>query len=242
MTSIASLSTTTTLQDNGPYSLNTGPHAPRQFPPEVNLYSGGTFSRAFYLGPHQEQPLYAVSTHSGWSGKADVVLHATADGAAKSPVMATYKADALHLRAAVVLPGGDERTVKYTGLTARGRAFEAATGGGGKREQFEWSTGWGGGSGRGLGASDTQGRRLVRGSTGETVATSAPAATSGRKQFAIQFVGSGASGELGEEFAVLAVISALGMWDQSRRRNRTGPIAGAFSGGGGVVNSANAGM
>lgn len=57
-----------------PAGQPSAPQPSRQFPPTFNIYKQ-RFSRVHLLGVHQDQPLYAVRTHSGWSGEPDVVLH-----------------------------------------------------------------------------------------------------------------------------------------------------------------------
>jgi hypothetical protein len=124
-----------------------------------------------------------------------------------------------------------------SGLTSVSYSFSADVGRGGGREQdvrrekFEWRTSRGG-EVKNL---DTgPGRKLVRLSTesdgvGGTRAVRDPGATSdGREVVAVwadngrwrenrtgrfQFLGSGATGELGEGFAVMAIATALRIWE-----------------------------
>ncbi|RYP68828.1 hypothetical protein DL771_006446 [Monosporascus sp. 5C6A] len=58
-----------------PHPPQQGGHVNRQFPLAFYLYSTGLGGRKYVLGEHKNQPLYAVTTHAGWSGKADTVLH-----------------------------------------------------------------------------------------------------------------------------------------------------------------------
>ncbi|KAK7734221.1 hypothetical protein SLS53_007869 [Cytospora paraplurivora] len=77
---------------------------PRQFPPSFNLYRDAfpVSRRSFFLGEHQAAPLYAVTAWTGWTSRANLVLH---NGAADdAPPLATVSYDPWGRRMDVGLP------------------------------------------------------------------------------------------------------------------------------------------
>lgn len=218
---------------------------PRQFPLICHLYTQ-PFSRMFQLGEHQESPVYAVSTHSSWSGNPDVVLHtgtskndlplAAAEATPSIPPSLT-----IHLPS---LPGSDQKAtieplVECKGLSRRYRFSIEVDPAGAVREEFEWRHS----SGSAIKdyACARQGWKLMRMSTNppsgvdflssidykpssykssddkEVVAVWANFGMSTNKLWRFAFLGTGATGALGERWAVMAVMTALLMWEQERR-------------------------
>jgi len=215
----------------------------RQFPPRFNIYRAG-WGASFILGEHQDQPLYCVRSHTGWSGNPDVVLH---NGPSESsPPLATANKETWSTSMTVELPPvrvGDWQATSTTeyvtsqGMTSLRYTFEVEVGTGGAsgamkplREAFEWrhSRGY---EVHSLGAGAGPGYKLVRlsgrgaggtvaGDGNEVVAVWADYGLSLSKVLCFGFLGSGATGELGERWAVMAVITALGIWDQQTKRRR----------------------
>ncbi|KAJ9149388.1 hypothetical protein NKR23_g4301 [Pleurostoma richardsiae] len=218
----------------------------RQFPPSFSVYREGGFSRNYSLGEHQGQPLYAVRPHTGWSGQPDLVLHGgpTED----FPPLAVLNHERFSRSFTVTLPPlpGDrlprDEFVRFPGLLQSNYTFSVEVdrpGGprGMRRERFEWRRSHGAEVGRLAGASF--GWKLVRmaGDTGaaagasggvagpvagdglEVVAVWVKAAMSLSKVLKFEFTGVGATGDLGERWAVMAVMTALGIWDHDRRQN-----------------------
>ncbi|KAI1257037.1 hypothetical protein MGN70_000075 [Eutypa lata] len=243
---------------------NGGGHLSRQFPPSFGLYVDSVLSRKFVLGEHQSQPLYAVSVHVGWSGQPSTVLHngpstkhpplAAADA---STFGSSSTVDLPPLPQQEQQQQQQER-LKSAGGLCFNKKMRFAVEVGGHRETFEWRhsrgpevaalggshAGWklvrlstdapdGGGGGGGGAATFVQGG--AKSSDGlEVVAVWANARMSLTKQLQFQFLGSGAGGILGERWALMAVITALRMWDQERRRksrSRSGAAAGGGAGG-----------
>ncbi|KAI1388806.1 uncharacterized protein F4822DRAFT_258794 [Hypoxylon trugodes] len=233
---------------------------PRQFPPAFSMYNESSFGqRKYMIGEHQSTPLYAVSLHSGWSGQPDVVLHNGPSD--NRPPLAGVERDSWSNSATItlpVLPGSGtqaktERLESTGGFGHPAYTFSVEAGSGNRREAFEWrhtsgsavaslggrSSGWkllrlstdapsgvvGGGSGKfvGGGASSSDGK--------EVVAVWAWASGSLTKVFKFQFLGSGANGVLGERWAIMAVATALKIWDRERRA-RNSSAAGAGGGAG----------
>ncbi|KAK7752593.1 hypothetical protein SLS62_005362 [Diatrype stigma] len=245
-----------------PYSLPEGhqhqqQHINRQFPPSFGLYVDSKLGRRYMLGEHQAQPLYAVSVHSGWSGQPSTVLH---NGpTTEHPPLAGANASALGRSSTVELPpplGGaaaaqqssssEERLESAGGPFSPKMRFTLDLDGpsAGRRETFEWRHSRGD-EVAALGAAHA-GWKLVRlgggggekeaggGSGEEIVAAWAHARMSLTKQLQFGFVGSGASGVLGERWAIMAVITALRIWDAERRR-RSRNAASSGAGGGAAV-------
>ncbi|KAI0384491.1 hypothetical protein F5Y04DRAFT_248445 [Hypomontagnella monticulosa] len=58
-----------------------------KFPRSLNAYLPMKLTRTFHLGEHANNPLFAVETHTGWSGKPLLTLYSGPTGS--SPVIAT---------------------------------------------------------------------------------------------------------------------------------------------------------
>ncbi|KAL7623940.1 hypothetical protein AAE478_005497 [Parahypoxylon ruwenzoriense] len=231
----------------------------RQFPPMFNLYRVGGFGN-LTLGEHQAQPLYSVTLHSGWSGNPDIILH---NGPAPAtPTLAAVEFGMWSSSAIVHLPPlapgaqAAEEKMEAAGGGRNAYVFRVETGLGGvggggqrRRETFEWRHSRGdevkalGGQGKGW--------KLVRMETGggtpgaayrgagqssdgkEVVAVWSWAAMSVTKTLKFRFLGSGATGVLGERWAVMAVATALRIWDRERRQRSSRAAGAAGAGGGG---------
>ncbi|KAI8964965.1 hypothetical protein F5Y11DRAFT_362880 [Daldinia sp. FL1419] len=214
------------------------PLIPRQFPPAFNLYM--TTRRHYFIGEHQTHPLYAVVLSPRYSPQPDVVLH----GGPGEHTRALAVVDRDLMVALPPLAGAGGRRVEERfeahGLGDNTVVFTIETGPGGRREAFEWrrsrgeevrvlggrERGWKlvrlrtdaptglGGQGRavfGGGATAGDGR--------EVVAVWAWATMSLTKKLRFRFLGSGASGVLGERWAVMAVVTALWSFERERRFN-----------------------
>jgi hypothetical protein len=194
------------------------------------------------IAERQNEPLYAVSLHSGWSGQPDVVLHAGPDP--KLPPIAavedskkgifSFKSGA---KVTLVSPPGsgqgttEERLKTKGGYGGARHTFSVETGGKAQKEGFEWRVS----SGPEVDAlyGNAQGWALVRVDSGadEVVAVWTMASASPEKELSFQFLGSGASGALGETWAHMAVISALKIWHTQKKdaKNDMGRAAGSAS-------------
>ncbi|KUI53765.1 hypothetical protein VP1G_01058, partial [Cytospora mali] len=220
----------------------------RQFPPAFNLYRDPFSSRpTFSIGEHQTTPLYAVTAWAGWSTRQNLVLHngPTED----HPPLATvvYEQGARRMDVHLPpLPGQPPAPIPVLVPSAMRSKFVfsvevpwgAADGpaAGYRKESFEWrrsnspaianlggrSHGWklvrlsnelpSGGltvSGSGPPAGDGH----------EVVAMCAHAVMSVSKLWKFAFTGTGVSGALGERWAVMAVATALVIWDQEIKSN-----------------------
>ncbi|OTA91379.1 hypothetical protein M434DRAFT_397217 [Hypoxylon sp. CO27-5] len=232
----------------------------RQFPPAFSMYRESSWTqRSYMIGEHQSAPLYAVSLHSGWSGQPDIVLHNGPSD--QNPPLAGATRSSFGTSATIALPPvpgsgmqAAEEKMEYSGgfgHTAYTFSIETGVGNAARREPFEWRHSSGSVI-QGLGARGS-GWKLVRLATGppggvvgasfvpggarasdgkEVVAVWAWASGSLTKKLKFQFLGSGANGVLGERWAIMAVITALRIWDRERRqRNQSSAAAG---GGGGA--------
>jgi hypothetical protein len=211
-----------------------------RFPQSFNLYYK-TLSRNLMIGEHQEQPLYAVMRHSGWSGKPPVILY---DGPDKSsPVLATASFYSRGSSMKLMLPpmvgkgpyfceeemkrlADNNRNRYYFSIETESTNFV--------RETFEWRHG-AGDTISALGA-DNQGWALLRLDPNEpssitagigipprefkptdlqkiVAAWSHMSVAGGRKVAKFAFFGPGAAGILGERWEIMAVITALGIYD-----------------------------
>ncbi|RYP05342.1 hypothetical protein DL765_009861 [Monosporascus sp. GIB2] len=215
-----------------------GGHVNRQFPPAFYLYSTGLGRRKYVLDEHKNKPLYAVATQAGWSGKADTVLHS--GPSSDAPPLATVAGGNtivspvdVDLRGAAQgsSPSSRERMKPAGfGYVRRSMQFEMGVGGG-RRGAF----GWRHSNGPEVGV-------LVRlGGEGgeEVVAAWAGIRMNLVKKSAFQFLGSGLTGILGERWAVMAVITALRMWD--REAKMRGAAAGGSMANTGSISFCNAG-
>jgi hypothetical protein len=198
----------------------------RQFPTTFNVYASGMGFRSFHIGEHQDQPLYAIELHT-WTRGPNIVLHNNASQ--DSPPLAEIKVSGFRANIDVTLPAlltpgssppPAERAVAATGLHQRWNfgVEVGGVGGGGQREQFEWRHSRSD-EVKSLGGS---GFKLVRPSRGEEVVmVITEPGSSMTKQLRLAFRASGATGELGERWAVMAVATALGVWETQRRRRQT---------------------
>ncbi|KAI1275818.1 hypothetical protein F5Y07DRAFT_400132 [Xylaria sp. FL0933] len=195
------------------------------FPQVFSLYCQSP--RHYFIGVNQNTPLYAVSTYSTLSMRPDVVLH---NGASQ---------DAHEVLGSV---GAFTRIMSFSiETTASGRS----------REYFEWRHSSGievealGGRHSGTSYpspfSNPLRRHRISGGTSnsmllghssdgkEVVAVCAGASLSVSKVLRFRFLGTGADGSLGSRWAIMAVASALAIWNRDRR-SRSGGLTYASAG------------
>ncbi|KAI1460812.1 hypothetical protein F4805DRAFT_344873 [Annulohypoxylon moriforme] len=219
------------------YSIGEHQNAPLY---AVVLHSGfsGNPDIVLHNGPHDNRPPLAAVEKSGWSGRGTVYLP-------PAPGSSSYSGGK-------VTGAAEERFETGGGFGHKTYVFsiETGVGAGAQREMFEWRHSSGravkGLEGRGGGwklcrlatgpPAGVEGGMFVqggdRGSDGrEVVAVWAWASGSLTKTFKFQFLGSGASGVLGERWAIMAVMTALKIWDIERRARQS---AAAGAGGGGA--------
>ncbi|KAF3013933.1 hypothetical protein E8E14_002645 [Neopestalotiopsis sp. 37M] len=230
----------------GPQQPQPQQYINRQFPGKFSMYSNSGFGKTYYLGEHGNQPLYIVKTHTGFSGQPDVVLHS--GPSETSPPLAGVSGNTLSRSATVELPplpgsgpNAAEEDLDFSGWSFGTYTFSIEVGSTGRREPFEWrhshgnevdslggsSSGWklvrvntdapGGGSDKG---SHFVGGGPQSSDAKEVVAVWSNARMSMSKELNFQFLGSGVTGALGERWAVMAVITALRIWDRERKARR----------------------
>jgi hypothetical protein len=216
-----------------------------QFPRAFNLYRIGTFSLEHSLGVHKNQPLYAISIHIGWSGKPSVILYNGTS--IKGSHLASVKLRSMGFSFSVKLPptqntgseGLDEPVEAIrNGLIYNFRFSVEVNPQTGEREQFEWR------SSQGEAVSSLDGERsgwkLLRMATvpqkedataatrsvgagymssdgKEVVAVWTQVGLSVTKSAKFQFLGTGTSGIFGERWALMVVMTALGLYETERR-------------------------
>ncbi|KAK9771986.1 hypothetical protein SCAR479_11305 [Seiridium cardinale] len=212
----------------------------QQFPPHFNAYYQWKFTKTFHLGQSKDQPLYAVRTHTGWSGTPGIVLH-NGPSDKDPPLAAAGDENSWSKHSTIILPplpGSDAKSsteFMRTNVSWKTVSYpftiEVGHGPNARRENFEWRQSRGGE----IKELDkhSRGWKLVRlranaeGSGGERSARSHGATSDGKeivavwtwhsgwsmtKSFKFQFLGSALTGEMGERWSVMAVITALRMW------------------------------
>ncbi|GKT47542.1 uncharacterized protein ColSpa_07723 [Colletotrichum spaethianum] len=221
----------------GPAMPPPPPQVARQFPPAFNLYSQ-SFSRTMVLGEHQSQPFYAMSIHSGLSSSPPIILHS--GPANTSPPLASVEHHSFSGRMSITLPPAPKGSPGgapiidlecRTNFPLSSYIFAMGVGPNCQRlEQFEWRPS----SGEAIAMLDgrSRGWKLVRlaqaaapsafkgGDGKEVVAVWTDAGMSMSKVAKFAFTGSGLTGELGERWAIMAVISGLAICERQRQRRR----------------------
>jgi hypothetical protein len=200
----------------------------RQFPPAFALYRLSKLGSKYQLGESQNAPVFGVSTKVVWTSSADVILHDGPDpktaGSLAEVELKTLSAD---MR--VKLPDGKVHEADCHGFMQHRWTFGMDTGCG-RREDFEWRHS-GSDEVKDLGGK-SKGYKLVALSRNDEVVMvyARSGMGGGSKEARFEFLGSGASGVLGEAWAVVAVATALGIIVAEKRKKRA--AAGAASAGG----------
>ncbi|ERS97571.1 hypothetical protein HMPREF1624_05742 [Sporothrix schenckii ATCC 58251] len=227
-----------------PGSVPTG----RQFPAAFNLY-GDNYSRVYFLGEHQQTPLYAVRMRPLWQMSNPVIALHNGPNPETSPLLAavdyvpmsdhmsitlppplTYRGGSTAVRLDIVLGWSHFYTFTMEVGTDPRNVH---------RETFEWRHSYGNAVAALGGA--REGWKLVRMSTAplpgapraqpapgfvssdgrEVVAMYSDARMSMTKQLKFAYVGTGLTGALGERWSVMAATSALAIWEKEEAvRNR----------------------
>ncbi|KAI0126099.1 hypothetical protein BJ170DRAFT_633806 [Xylariales sp. AK1849] len=215
-------------------------HINRQFPPTFNAYYQKKITTTFHLGEHAKEPLYALRTHAGWSGLPGIVLH-NGPSDTDPPLAAAGNENVWSKHTVVILPPLPGTTEESSNEFMRTNVswktitypftIDVGEGQNTRRENFEWRHSRGGE----IKELDRHswGWKLVRltahapGPGGERNERPVGATSDGKevvavwarysgwsltKAFKFQFLGSGATGEMGERWAVMAVITALRIW------------------------------
>ncbi|CAK7199911.1 hypothetical protein SEUCBS139899_002598 [Sporothrix eucalyptigena] len=221
----------------------------RQFPAAFNLY-GDNWSRSYFLGEHQQTPLYAVRMRPVWQMTNPVIALHNGPNPETAPLLAAVDYINLSDHMSITLP--PPLTYRGTGSTAvrldivmgwsHHYTFTMEVGTDPRhvrREVFEWRHSYGNAVAALGGA--REGWKLVRMSTSplpgaprpqpspgfissdgrEVVAMYSDARMSMTKQLKFAFVGTGLTGALGERWSVMAATSALAIWEKEEAvRNR----------------------
>ena len=217
------------------------PHG-RQFPPFINLY-GDNWARMFSLGEHQQTPLYAVRMRPSWEMSNPVIMLHNGPNPDTAPLLSAVDHVPLSDHMLITLPppltytGTGSTAVRLDIVMGWSHhyAFTMEVGTSTANvhmETFEWRHSYGNAVAALGGA--REGWKLVRMSTQplpgaprpnpapgfissdgrEVVAMYSDARMSISKHLKFAFVGTGLSGALGERWAVMAVTSALGIWEK----------------------------
>lgn len=210
-----------------------------QFPPTFNVYyQKKLFSATLHISEHADQPLYAIKL-PGW--RSGLVLH-SGPSDKDAPLATASKGGKWGCHTRVTLPplpgssedASGEAMHSHVSLKTATYQFAIEVGGGGehaRRENFEWrssrsdevkqldkhSRGWKlvrlDACVEGCDAVPGEPPVAVSSDGGEVVAIWAPSSgLSMTKASKFQFLGAGLTGELGERWAIMAVITALRIW------------------------------
>ncbi|KAI1438684.1 hypothetical protein GGR50DRAFT_375799 [Xylaria sp. CBS 124048] len=221
------------------------------FPPAFSVYVDSP--RHYVLGEKRVKPLYAISTYSTLSATPDLMIHRGAW--IDTPVMAAIQYEPLSRSASITLPprpgsrlAAAHERLDAVGAFTRVMSFSIETSlSSGAREHFEWRhssgievealggrhSGWklvrvspppvyrlGRKHNNALGGHSSDGREVVAVWSGPIMFMN--------KVLRFRFLGSGADGCLGERWAIMAVASALAIWNRDRRsRNNLAAAASA---------------
>ncbi|KAK0622020.1 hypothetical protein B0T17DRAFT_618386 [Bombardia bombarda] len=209
----------------------------KRLPRSFNIYYKQWFSSMYQLGEHENQPLFTIQRHAAWGhDKPMMVLHEGADP--KGPVVATVTKEGVMKHDTVIELGTiREPLVSDVSMTLKNSRFTFSfdVGRAGKetrRESFEWriskaievraldsmAFGWklvrlgpdhntGRGGSRGL-------RDVGEASDGHEVvaAWSENSGMTLSKIAKVHFLGAGATGEFGDDWALMAALSAFRLW------------------------------
>ncbi|OTA95371.1 hypothetical protein M434DRAFT_393763 [Hypoxylon sp. CO27-5] len=230
----------------------------KRFPQSINAYfQKAGFSKTFHLGEHADQPLFAVTMHSGLTSKPLLELHSGPKDS--DPIIATAnnekrwssgRTTVVQILPAAFSSISGAESASGSGTTSAQEAekiimkqtnilknvtypfsVEVGLGKDLHVENFEWRSSRGG-EVQGL-DKYTRGHKLVRlgsegvGQGGERSTRAANVTSDGKevvavfaqntgwsmnKVFKFQFLESGATGVLGDRFALVALMSALKIW------------------------------
>jgi len=196
------------------------------FPTAFNLYRPRlSHLHTYTLGEHKNKPLYTATTHPVVSNQPDIVLHTGPNET--SPALATYSINRFSSDRCVELDPGREGAQPLSQHVKRsfhacGFEVELAGPKGPRWEKFEWRRSRGQDIPR-IGAQPWGHKLVWITSVGPeevvvAVCSRPGSAYTGTKVFKFEFVGPGASGVLGDRWATMAVITALGQWREDVRR------------------------
>ncbi|KAH8894327.1 hypothetical protein GQ53DRAFT_745045 [Thozetella sp. PMI_491] len=237
-TSLDSGSTYTTLGIKASHGIS--PY----FPSSIQLFSdGGIFEdRNGFLAESERRPLNAVTIQSGSAGEPAIILHSGESASSRPLATLTFPKSAPGFEVSIrnFRPGESsmrKEVVSAHGWPSRVYSFttEVAAQEGVRPGQFEWRRT------RGTDVKQLGGRRegykLVRldgqgiigpraGDGKEVVAVCATTKSTNHSRFVVRFLGTGAAGVLGERWAIMAVITALGLYERGMRLEESGAASG----------------
>ncbi|TRX92764.1 hypothetical protein FHL15_006438 [Xylaria flabelliformis] len=205
-------------QNSGGSSSSVATHI---FPPAFCVYCQST--RHYILGESRYLPLYAVSTHSSLSSKPDLVIY---NGASEdAPPLAFVDHEPFSRSAGITLPArqgshfpASHELLESGGPFTRTLSFDMRTAASdGRREHFEWRH-----------SSGVEIEALGGRQHSEVVAVWVATGMFMARVLRFQFLGSGADGSLGDRWAVMAVASALAIWNRDPRARNRGLATASF--------------
>lgn len=226
--------------DAPPPGYTPGPSPYEKVPVGWNLYYKAWSMRTFHIGPHADQPVFALELHSGLlSSRPFLILFDGAD-AKTAPRIATAHRDGLMKgHAAITVPGAAAPEKLTVHSRRMNFSFNVGSGKETRREDFEWryshgkevkvldrwGRGWklvrlgadggGGGGGEGQDKVGRSARPHGESSDGHPVVAvfADNSKWSKTKVARFHFVGAGATDEFGEPWAMFVTMSALRIWE-----------------------------
>jgi hypothetical protein len=202
-----------------------------RFPKEFGFYHASGSSSDMVIAFHatDTQPLFYVSTHSGWSSQPSVVLHFSSSPSAPPLATAQFHGLSSSIDIQLFAPGtGQIFKLENTGTFTRSYMFPAVLASG-EQEMFEWK------SSSGADVQSLEGRshgmKLVRMRSGEVVAAWTRANSGYKKKGKISFLRTD-KGVLGEGFELMVVISILAIMEKARRKKKNNASASGAGAGG----------
>jgi hypothetical protein len=225
--------------DTSKISVNNAPTSIR-LPVAFNLYYQKSWGLKFHLGEHESSPLYCAALPNSWYG--DLVMY-NGPNTDSPPLAKARNSGSLgnHTKFTLppVAPGRpplEEEMRASSSLTHEKHSFAIPTGREGYPQQFEWRH-----------TSSDELKRLGESSRGwklvwlnrdgheEVVAMWADATfhrhMSMTKTARFMFVNRGATGEFGDIWALMAVVSFLRLWQKKMQLTITGGTAAGVNAG-----------
>ncbi|KAF2501703.1 hypothetical protein BU16DRAFT_522607 [Lophium mytilinum] len=205
------------------------------FPLTFNLYD---HRKQLQLGEHASQPHHSVTRHAGFGGKPKLVLHSGPDTASSTPLATVKTKGYLSKQSIITIPayGITEQLRAHWSLKSATYSFSIPLQDGNSMlpGHFEWRPSRGD-EVQGLDSSKwTRGWKLVRvdgetagGRGGKRTSRDVGLTSDGKEIVAVwadngkpsmhkvgkfQFLGRGATGELGDRWAIMAIASILRIW------------------------------
>jgi hypothetical protein len=218
-------STTTTIMDKSNLPpAPPPPYAAMRFPRDFGFYRSSRSNAVIALHKN-DNSLFYISTHSGWSSQPSVVLH---NGPSPSHAPLATAEFGSFSSSIDIQVGNDVVRLNHTGIFTAAYSFAFPIGSTGKLETFEWRPS-SGQQVQGLDGS-SHGMKLVHVGSGTTVAAWTRPHSGPNKLGKMRFTANDRE-SLGNMWEFMAVISIAAIMEKKRRRRNSnaGMAGGAAS-------------